>query len=267
MPKWAKKLGLGLGILFGVLLLAIIVLPLVVDVDSYRPEIVKVANENINGKLELGKLKLSLWFQIKVQVDGFKVTDAKGATVVSATDVFFHLPFAPLLIGSPVVTFKMKRPEIHLVKDKAGKLNVMSLVKAKPTEAKAERPAAGGSSSLPGIVSRASLGIEMNEAQLSYRDEATRLVSEVKDLNVRVRSISLTKPSDFEVWASLDTRMGKTLSVKGPAKISGTFVPQFDGSQFKSGTLTPTADLDGVAMVMPGLLDKKAGMATLARLI
>ncbi len=263
MPKWAKTGAKVFGGLLGVLLVAIIVLPFVINVDSYRPEIIKIANENINGKLDLGKLTLSLWGQIRIQVDGFTIADKKGQSVVSAKDVFFHVPFAPLLSGNPVLTFKMKSPEIRVLKDKAGKLNVMSLMKPSSVKTKDEPSTPSTEKTkLPAMASRAALGVEMTQAQFSYRDEATKLVSEIKDLNLRIRSISLTKPSDFEIWASLDTRMGKTLAVQGPAKITGTLVPTFEGVDFKSGTLNVKADLDGVGISMPGLFEKKAGLAT-----
>ena len=58
MKKPVKKLGIALGIFFGVLTAAVLIVPLVVDVDKYRPQIVDAANQHLNGKLELGKLSL-----------------------------------------------------------------------------------------------------------------------------------------------------------------------------------------------------------------
>ena len=67
-----KKLAIGFGSFLLLILLAIIVIPFVVDVDKYRPQIVSAVNEQINGKLELGQLKFSLWGQIRVEVGGVK---------------------------------------------------------------------------------------------------------------------------------------------------------------------------------------------------
>ena len=54
-----KKLVIAFGGLFSLLVVAAIVVPLVVDVDKYRPMIVSKADEMLNGKLELGKLGLT----------------------------------------------------------------------------------------------------------------------------------------------------------------------------------------------------------------
>ncbi|MGE0613996.1 MAG: hypothetical protein AB7P04_00005, partial [Bacteriovoracia bacterium] len=78
-----KKLAIGVvGFVF-LLVAAAVIIPLVVDVDKYRPQIVAIANEKINGKLEMGKLTLSLWGQILVRIDKLSLADAKGQKVVT----------------------------------------------------------------------------------------------------------------------------------------------------------------------------------------
>ncbi len=269
-PKksWPKKLGIAAGVFFGLLLLAMIVVPLVVDVDSYRPQIVQTANEKINGKLEMGKLTLSLWGQIKVVVDGFSLTDSAGRKVVAAKDVYFHLPFLSIFSGSPVLTFKMSHPEVNVVKDRAGKMNVMTLVKKEPPgSVPTAAPAAsgGGLKSLPGVVTSARLGVELSDANLAYTDLATDLVSKVEKLNVQVKDISLSRTMKIAVWADLDTRMGKLLSVKGPFRLTGEVAPTFQGTEFQSATLEMNADANGVAISASDLFIKKAGLATNAQ--
>lgn len=262
MKPALKKVGIGFGVFFGLILLAIVILPFVIDVDHYRPQIVQAANDHINGKLEMGKLTLSLWGQIRVTVDGFSLSDAKGRKVVSAKDVFFHVPLGPLITGKPVLTFKMTRPELVVVKDKAGKMNVMSLMKDTTNAPKAAEEAKAGPTKLPSLAVKARLGIEMKDAMLSYKDEATDLVSQVKDLNVLLENLSLSHPTDISVWANLDTRMGQSLSLKGPAKLTGRLDPRFNGSEFQDATLMFKADMDGVGIAFGTLFDKKPGVAT-----
>ncbi len=268
-PLW-KKLAMVAGGLFGLLLVTAIVLPLVINVDNYRPQIVQTANEQINGKLEMGKLTLSLWGQIKVVVDGFTLSDSAGRKVVAAKDVYFHLPFLSIFSGSPVLTFKMEQPEVNVVKDKNGKMNVLSLMKTKSAApAEAAKPAAdggGGLKSLPAVVTAARLGVELKDAHLSYTDAKTELVSKVEKLNVQVKDISLSKTMKIAVWADLNTKMGKLLDVKGPFRLTGEIAPQFQGTEFQSATLSLNADADSVAItVLPDLFIKKAGLPTNAQ--
>src|SRR5262245_35450786 len=107
-----KKLGIFVGVLFGLMVVAAIAVPMFVDVDKYRPQMVAKANEYINGNLELGKLKLSLWGQVKIEVDGMTLTDLKKRKVVSVKDVFFHVPFLSLLTLSPTFELRMDKPEL-----------------------------------------------------------------------------------------------------------------------------------------------------------
>jgi len=124
-----KKLVTLFGAFVFLLLAAIVVLPFVVDVDQYRPEIVEYANNKINGKLSLGKLKLSLWGQIRINVAGVKISDRRGTELLSVEDAYFHIPFSSIFSGHPVATLKMIRPSVNLIKNTAGKLNILDIMK------------------------------------------------------------------------------------------------------------------------------------------
>lgn len=258
MKKWMKRLAIGFGALLAVLLLAIVLLPMFINVDKYRPQILEAVNQNINGKAELGKLSLSLWGRIRVDADGFVLSDARSQKVVSVKEVHFDLPLMSILLGAPSVQFKMNHPELLVSKDKKGQLNVLTLMKpskgplapAEPTEP------SSGSSSLPGIATRAKLDVEMLQAHLTYRDEATALNAEIKDLNLVVHDLSMGQPTNIELSAQLDTRMGKTMTVKGPAKMSAHLVPHFEGSELKSAEASWKIDLSALEIDMPTLFHK-----------
>src|SRR5258708_7446431 len=127
-----KKIAIVLGCLLGLFVIAALVVPMVVNVDKYRPQIIQAADEHLNGKLELGKLSLSLWGQIRIEVAGLSLTDTSGHKLVDVKDAYFHLPFFSILSGSPLITFKMIQPTLLVVKNKAGKINLLSLAKTAP---------------------------------------------------------------------------------------------------------------------------------------
>ena len=284
VTRVVKKIGIVISVLFVLFLVIAIVVPLVVDVDKYRPQIVKIANENINGKLELGKLSLSLWGQVKVNVDGLVLTDRKNRKVVSVKQTFFHLPFTSIFSGSPRLTFKMIKPEVNIVKDKSGKMNVMALVKeekleqAEPTkkdETASETPIAPQQEpkateakkpvTLPAIATRARLGVELRNALVAYRDEVSGLNTKIKDLNVLLKDISLSRPTQLSVWADLDTKMGqdpaKALKVIGPLRFDATAKPTITDAKLSALELAFKASLDDIEIVMPGVFEKKKGVA------
>jgi uncharacterized protein involved in outer membrane biogenesis len=128
-----KKLMVGLIVFFGVLVVSAIVIPLVVDVDQYRPKIVQLANENLNGKLDLGKLSLSLWGTIKIHVGGMALKDSKQNTVLSVQEAFVHIPWMSIFKSSPEFILKMKGPKLNVLREKTGEINVSTLLKSDPS--------------------------------------------------------------------------------------------------------------------------------------
>ncbi len=262
-----KKLGIVLGIVIALFVALAIIVPLVVDVDKYRPQIVEATNSKINGKLELGKLSLSLWGQIRVQIQGMTLTDAQNRKVLAVNDAFFHVPFTSIFSGAPLLTLKMDKPEVRVVKGKDGKLNVMTLMKETPKETPPGTTGAppaeekkDGNLSLPGIATRARLGVELKNALVGYRDEATQMDTQIKDLNLLVKDLSLSRATELELSANLDTKMGKTLLVRGPVKMKGRATPQFSGGQFEKAALVINADMSDLEVLAGGAFEKKKGV-------
>ena len=128
-----KKLGIVFGVLVVLIVAAMMIIPMVVDVDKYRPQIVSAVNDQINGKVDLGKLSLSLLGQVRVDVAGVKVTDPSGRAVLSVNDAYIHIPLLPILTGSPEISLKMQSPDVNIFKDKGDGLNLTALMKSKGT--------------------------------------------------------------------------------------------------------------------------------------
>lgn len=256
--KILKWTGIALGALFVLMIVAALVLPLVIDVDRFRPQVVETANAYLNGKLEMGKLQLSLWGQVKVQVGGFSLVDTKGNKVVSAQNVYFYMPFTSLISGSPRLTFAMKEPEVRVVKDKFG-INLLSLVKTNPDVVAPAAPSRN-SPAIPALVARARVGMQMDNAHVSYVDRSTELESKIDSLNVRIKDLSLIRATEIEVDAKLDTRMGKQIVVKGPVSLKATAQPTLNGTKFESLTLQFKAEMDQVEIRYGELFHKVPGV-------
>jgi AsmA protein len=272
-----KKILLVLVALFALALLAVVAIPFFVDVDKYRPQVVEQVNQRLNGQLTLGKLSLSLWGQIRIDIEGLKLTDAQGRPVVEVKNGYFHLPFSSVFSGSPSLVLSLTQPELNVVKDKAGHLNVLTLMKTttptagapasgNPQTSASATPSANGEVKLPGLATRAVLGLELENALVTYKDEAAGMSTQVKDLNVKMENISLSREMTLEITADLDTRMKNGLAVTGPARISARAKPTVSGGRFEQVDVTAHADLDQVAIEFPGLFYKKAGTAAHADL-
>jgi AsmA protein len=257
-----KKIVLILGGLVALLVVAAVAVPLFVDVDRYRPQLVEKVNSMIDGRLELGKLKLSLWGRVKVDVAGLELQDAKNRKVVSVADASFVLPFSSVLSGSPRLTLLMVKPTISIVRDLKGELNVMTLVKKSSKSEPA--PSAGeprtSEVQIPAIAARARLGLEIQDGSLSFLDEKAKFESKVDRLQVRLKDASVIHPTQIEVEALLDTKVGEQVRVAGPVRLDLDTTPVLSGSELKEMGASIQVSADQLDIEMPGLFKKKKGI-------
>lgn len=262
-----KKILIVLGSLVALFFAAIIVLPMVVDVDSYRPQIVKLAGEKINGKLELGKLKLSLWGSIRVEIGGLDLSDAKNVKVVSVKDAFVAIPWSSVFGGSPLLTFYMKDPEVRVLKDLNGKMNVMSLMKSVPatppgaaSSPAAEKGVSSGEAKLPALVTNARLGVDIQNALLYYKDEAMKSETVTKNLNLRIKDLSLSRKTEVEISGLFESSAEKLFKISGPFKITLNADPRVEGGEFKGLKADLDANFDDLEIQAASAFYKKKGM-------
>ncbi len=263
-----KKIMKIIGIAATVVLMAMLTIPFFVNVDKFRPEIVKAVNTRLNGSLELGKLSLSLWGRIHIGVDGLKVVDSKGAPVLSVKDASFDMPYLSVISGSPLITIGMKEPEIQVLKDKEGKLNVMSLMKADPATSTAtgtdqkKEASSQGQMELPGLAVNAHFGISIENAKLVYKDQAMDLANTVDRLNVRVKDFSLSRKTEMELWADLKTKMGTDLELEGPLRFKLALTPEISGGEFKKASVEADFSADDLSIRKGDLFTKQKGIPT-----
>lgn len=270
----AKKLLMVFGGLFVLMLLAAIIVPLVVDVDKYRPTIVSKVNERIDGKLELGHLDLSLWGRVHIDIDGLKLTDAAGRTVVDVKDASFNMPLLSLLTGSPRLRLAMDEPTINLVKQRNGKINAMTLMKQEPgaggagagKPGAAGAPATKGETEVPGIVMNSRFTVLLTDAKFSYKDEVTGDSYKIDDLNLRIEDVSPSGTMPFEISADLDLLAQKKIKVTGPVVLQGNVKADSSGGELRRANVAASLELDGAEIIYPGVINKAKGVALGAEL-
>ena len=294
-----KKVGIVLGCLFGVFVVLAITLPLIIDVDKFRPEIIRVANENINGKLELGKLSLSLWGGVKIRIEKLAVTVRGEKTPVLQTDsAYIGIPFLPLLIFSPRVTAVLEVPKLNIVRKKNGTLNVMDLMAVKPkskskrksklkskstqiqtdgdrsvaANSEARTPAAkdksettasaasDGPPAIPAFVANASIGIRIIQGDLKFIDRQGGGKYRMEGVEVDVRNLGLKETIELYVTLPIEGKApGMTLS--GPIGMEAQITPILVDNQVKSASGKFKMDGKGFTFSMSnGMVKKTSSM-------
>lgn len=261
-----KKISIILGTLVLLAFAAVIVVPMIVDVDQYRPRALKAVNEKLNGKLDLGHLKLSLWGAVRVEIDGLTLSDSKGNKVVAVKDAFVSMPWSSIFGGSPLLTFNMNDPEIRVLKGVSGKMNVTTLMKesgeasALSSAAPVGSEKAGAAMRLPAVVTNARLGVDIRNALFYYKDEVAKSETMMKNLNLRVKDLSLSRTTEVEVSGLLQSAAENLFKISGPFKVSLNARPRVEGGEFRGLAAELDANFDDIEIQAAQAFHKKKGV-------
>ncbi|MEH0021836.1 MAG: AsmA family protein [Desulfobacter sp.] len=223
MRKLLKWGGIAL-VLFMVLIAgAVVLVPMFVDVQRYKPEIEALVTNQTGRQFTMGDdIRLSFFPWVGVRLSDLALGNAQGfgkEEMVSVKAFEVRLKVLPLLLRKVQVdTFVVDSPQIRLVKNSAGKGNWENIGPAKSAD---QPPAAetetGANESAGGGLPVASLLVEkfsIANGMLSYADQASGMAREISDLNLTLTDISLDKPVTIDFSAMAD---GMPLSVSGTA--------------------------------------------------
>jgi len=250
------SLGLITLLLIGTALIA----PHFIQVDKYRPELVKAINDKIKGSFSLGNLKLDLWGKVAVSAEEADLKDPEGKTIVSVGRFFFKVPLISLLKLSPEVRLELDSPQIFLERSKKGEWNVLDLMKKTETfPAESSSPSASKKvSQAPlALLAKTKLSMKVESATLEVKDNQTQNQFTLSSLFLRTGELSLENVPEFEAGAQVKTQT-PAASVEGPLFISG---------KSKGSDLELEINLNQLKIEKEGVFIKKAGVAADAQMI
>ncbi len=204
-----KKLLIGLGVILVLLIAAVVIVPMVVPLESYKAEIQAQAKQATGRDLRIdGPISLSLFPAIAVSVEDVGFSNAPGAgapemATIERLDV--ALQILPLIGGEVAVDrFILERPVINLEVDAEGKAN-WDL--ATGTAAPSEPSASGGDAAQDGggsAVTEIRLGeVRLIDGTINYLDQQSGRQETVSAMNMELSLPSLASPFAAEgsaVW-------------------------------------------------------------------
>src|SRR5215467_7420505 len=140
-----KRLLIIAGIVVGVLVVGLLVTPLFIDVDSFRPDLEQKASVALNRKVTIGKLEASI-FSGGASAENISIADDPAfnkGPFLQASSLKVGLRLIPLIFSRKfsVTSITVDKPEIVLLRNAAGKWNYSSFG-AKSTQPSA--PSTGG---------------------------------------------------------------------------------------------------------------------------
>jgi len=244
------------GIAVAILVVILIVLPFLINVNSFRPKLQATATEALGRQVKVGNLGLSL-LTGSVTADNISIADDPAfgtAPFVTAKSLKVGVEMLPLITSKElhVTGITLEEPEITMLKAADGKWNFSSI--GGNSAKKAPETPQPGSSSAPANVSVGKLSVE--NGKLIVGKANSKAKPHVYDqVNITVTDFSLTSQFPFKLTAKLPAG--------GNADISGKAGPinPTDAAKTPFETAVKVNDMDIAAS---GFIDPASGIAGLA---
>ena len=245
--------------LFGFLLLlvvlviaAVVVLPLVIDPNDYKPEIAATVKEQTGRNLEIeGDISLSVFPWLGLDIGPTRLSNAEGFSepyMARMDTVQVRVKLVPLLSKQlQVDKLKLSGLQLNLGKDKAGRSNWADL-QGKQAAAGKDAKAAGAETGAGGAATLESLsigGIRIVDAKLVWDDRAADSRYEINELSFTTGAIEPGERFDIDLQFKLAAKQPAAtgaFSLKGDVLIA----PALNAIDISGAKLVVDAEGDGV---------------------
>jgi AsmA protein len=236
-----RKLGIAIAVIVVLVVVVLLVLPSVLDVNSYHDRIQAELQQKLGRPVSLGRLHLSLlplYFGAENPVIGEDANFPTGRPFAQASEVDVSVGLLPLLQKDiQINSLELKQPKIELVRNARGVWNYSTLGhpsggagSSQAPARKAGEPGSSGSSSQPLTLQ----DLKITDGQLALTDYQKRQPRAVYDhVDLRLVGYAADKQFDFEAAAHLPGKGKETIKLEGKAgpinNAEGANTP-FDGS-------------------------------------
>ena len=197
-----------LKIVFGIIAVVVLLVVLAVgafalffDPNDFRSQITAAAKKATGRELVLGEIKLGIYPVLGANVKGVSLSNAPGfgdQPMLQVAEADVGLRLLPLVLRRELVvgTVSLNGLKANLAKDADGKSNWDDLAKGGAEDpAKPDDPASKGA----GLKSIDIGGINISNADVSYRDQQSGQAYKVSGLNLETGSISPGDPFDISL--------------------------------------------------------------------
>ncbi len=203
-----KKILWAIGGVIGLLLVAVLVVPNVIDWNSYKSEISEQVRKLtgreliIAGDIDLKVLPAPVLVAEKVSLGS--IDGAESPDLVSLRSVEVRIALAPLLGGNiSVETVRLVEPQIFLEVLADGRATwEFAPPKASPEDTGNAVPSDGGGDSASAAPAIALGNFEIVDGAVTYQDAGSKVREEIKDIDINLAAASLTS-GPFRAGGSL----------------------------------------------------------------
>ncbi len=251
MGKLFKILGIFIGAVLLLVVAASVILPLVVDPNDFKGEIVKQVNEQTGRDLIIaGDLNLSVFPWLGIKIDGVELSNAKGfgkQPFVSVKHAAVRVKLMPLINKKlEVDTIGLDGVTLNLARNKDGNSNWDDLANGKEGKAAADKDKkadkAGSSSGLEGLSIG---GVDISDARISWDDRQSGRKYEISEFNLKSGAIVAGSPVGLDMGMMV---MSKDPALKAMVDLNGTIELDEAKGQLNIADLKLSLDANGAAL-------------------
>ncbi|MGB8480860.1 MAG: AsmA family protein [Acidobacteriaceae bacterium] len=266
------------GAALGVLILILILIPLFVSANTFRPKLESMASQALGRKVQIGNLGFSL-FSGSLTADNLSIADDPNfsqSPFLTASSLKIGVKVWPLITSKQleVTSITIDKPVVHLISNASNQWNYSTLATTgSPRRPTTSQPASQGTTNL-------TVGsLDVNHGEVTMMPAVAKSPSVYSNVQTGAKNFSLT--SAFPVTLSTDMPGGGTMKFNGTVgpinSTNATFTPveadvtvdSFDIA--KSGFVEPSSGISGIVDVTTHLSAANAkahlkGVATLRRL-
>jgi AsmA protein len=242
-------------IALGILIFLLILLPLFINVNRYRPKVESAASTAVGRQVTVGDLSLSI-FTGSVGARSVAIAEDPlfgNAPFVTAKSLKIGIELMPLIFSKQlnVTDITLEEPQISLLKAANGKWNFSSIGNA--SQKKEPEPAKAGGAA-PANISVAKMNVTHGRLSVGRANSAAKPVI-YDNLNIAVTDFSFTSQFPFELTAQLPRG--------GDANISGKAGP-INAQDATKTPLEAAVKVNGLNLEAMGVIDPATGIAGVA---
>ncbi len=224
MNKAIKWVAIVAGALVALVIVALLIIPTFVDLQSYKPRIEKMVSEATGRPFSIGgDIDLSLFPWVGFSTSDIRLGNAPGfkeKDLASVKSVEVRVKLIPLISKDvQVKRFILEGPQIALEKSKSGRTNWEGMGKTsaegapKPEKGKAPEGRPGEGLPIKGLA----VGeFAITKGSLLWIDHGKGERKEISDLTLRLQDVSLDRPIRLVLSALLDGQPVELMGNVGP---------------------------------------------------
>ncbi|MBI3018901.1 MAG: AsmA family protein, partial [Deltaproteobacteria bacterium] len=231
-----KKIFIGLGVFFIILLMAAVLAPFFININSFKPKIEKTLGQYLNAKVEIGSLEISIIQGVSAGIQGVKISNPPGfpeAPFLEIEHARIYVGALRSLFGNPRIIVTLTKPKIQIYENNQKELSITKLLKAQPPKppsspqsSKEETPPRETSvrdqlpkGMLGGLIIRSSAFLEIEDGELTYF-QADGTTPKLQNIDLGLGPVAISDPIHLKLKAALSPLTKNNVTFQGPLELN-----------------------------------------------